>query len=173
MSLRATLNRLVASAAALIAAAAPAAFAAEPEPVATYRDWSVFRRQVDSDVICYAVSEARDKAPSSVRHGDVFFIVASWKSGAARNQPSLMTGYQLQDKSEPVLRVGADRWEMYAAENEAFIEASGDEQRLVRAMRRGSNMRISALSSRGTQTSYTISLLGISAALDRVQKSCQ
>jgi len=152
---------------------ATSAAAAEPQAVATYKDWSVFVRNVDSEKICFAATEAKDKSPKSVNHGDIFFLVSSWKSRAATNQPSLMTGYALNAAPEPTLRVGSDKWEMYVSENEAFIELNSEEERLVRAMRRGADMRISAVSQRGTATSYIISLRGISAALDRVASECR
>lgn len=149
------------------------AAAQQPEAKATFRDWSVFVREVDGEKICFAATEASDKSPKSVNHGDVFFLIATWASGAATEQPSLMTGYALNAKPEPTLRIGSDKWDMYVSENEAFIEEASEEQRLIRAMRRGSDMRISALSQRGTATSYVISLLGVSAALDRAKQECQ
>ncbi len=150
-----------------------AAVAQQPEAKATYRDWSVFVRETDGDKICFAATEAADKSPKSVNHGDVFFLIATWKSGAAKEQPSLMTGYTLNTKPEPTLRIGSDKWEMYSSENEAFIEASSEEQRLINAMRRGADMRIGAVSQRGTATSYVISLRGVSAALDRAAAECR
>ena len=153
--------------------AADAALAAKPEPVATFRDWSVFVQNADGDKICFAATEAKDKSPKSVNHGDVFFLVASWQSGAATEQPSLMAGYNFRDGPEPTLRIGSDKWEMYVSDNEAFIESGDDEASLVRAMRRGADMRVSAVSGRGTATSYVISLRGISAALDRAKEVCR
>lgn len=149
------------------------AAAQQPKAVATYSDWSVFVRDSGGDKICFAATEAKDKSPKSVNHGDVFFLVASWKSGAASEQPSLMTGYTLNTKPEPTLRVGSDKWEMYSSDNEGFIESAAEEKRLVRAMKRGADMRISAVSERGTATNYIISLRGITAALDRVSKECR
>ena len=149
------------------------AASAEPQAVATHKDWSVFVREVDGEKICFAATEAKDKSPKSVRHGDIFFLISSWKSGAATNQPSLMTGYKLSGAPEPTLRIGSDKWEMYVSENEGFIEASTEEDRLVRAMRRGATMRVSAVSGRGTATNYLISLSGVSAALDRVAAECR
>ena len=146
---------------------------AEPKAVATFRDWSVFVREDGGDKVCFAATEAKDKSPKSVNHGDIFFLIASWESGAATNQPSLMTGYELNARPEPALRIGSDRWQMYASENEAFIEAAGEEERLIRAMRRGADMRVSAVSQRGTATNYVISLRGVSAALDRVAQECR
>lgn len=149
------------------------ASAQQPEAKATYRDWSVFVRETDGDKVCFAATEAADKSPKSVNHGDVFFLIATWQSGAAKEQPSLMTGYTLNARPEPSLRIGSDRWEMYASENEAFIEAASEESRLIRAMRQGADMRVSAVSQRGTATNYIISLRGVSAALDRAAQECQ
>ncbi len=149
------------------------ALAQQPQARATYKDWSVFVRETGGQKICFVAAEAGDKSPKSVNHGDVFFLIASWKSGAAKEQPSLMTGYALKGKPEPTVRIGSDKWNMYVSENEAFIEASAEESRLVRAMRRGANMRISAVSQRGTATSYIISLRGVSAALDRAAAECK
>lgn len=149
------------------------ASAQQPEAKATYRDWSVFVRETDGDKVCFAATEAADKSPKSVNHGDVFFLIATWQSGAAKEQPSLMTGYTLNARPEPSLRIGSDRWEMYASENEAFIEAASEESRLIRAMRQGADMRVSAVSQRGTATNYIISLRGVSAALDRAAQECR
>ena len=160
-------------AALLAVSAATAADAQQPEAKATFRDWSVFVREAGGDKICFAATEASDKSPKSVNHGDVFFLIATWKSGAAKEQPSLMTGYSLNPKPAPTIRIGSDKWDMYASDNEAFIEASAEESRLIRAMRQGADMRISAVSQRDTATSYVISLRGVSAALDRAAQECR
>lgn len=148
------------------------ASANEPKTIATYGDWSVFERKVDGDRICFAATEAKDKSPKSVNHGNVFFLVASWASGAAKHQPSLMTGYNLNNEPNPSLRVGSEKWTMYVDENEGFIEKAESEKSLISAMRRGADMQVSAVSSRGTATNYRISLRGITAALQRVDEEC-
>ncbi|MEZ5920504.1 MAG: invasion associated locus B family protein [Parvularculaceae bacterium] len=165
--------RLIGSSALALALFSVPALAAEPQAVATYKDWSVFVYDTGSDKICFAATEATDKSPKAVQHGDIFFMVASWKSGAAKNQPSLRVGYNLKDGPDPTIRIGSDSWEMYPSENEAFIESSSSEQGLVTAMRKGATMRISATSSRGTATSYVFSLTGVSAALDRAAGACK
>jgi hypothetical protein len=165
--------RTLAAVAALSVFSVGAAFA-EPEQVATYSDWMVFTFDTGGgDRICYAVTEPEDVSPASANHGDVFFSVATWKSGSASNQPSFMAGYQLQDGSEPTVRIGSDRWEMFADAREAFVESPRQEERLIDAMRRGREMRVSATSARSTATNYTFSLIGISKALERVEESCR
>ncbi|MBI1392698.1 MAG: hypothetical protein GC152_08160 [Alphaproteobacteria bacterium] len=149
----------------------PAA-AEEPQAVATYRDWSVFVREVNGEKICFAATEAKEKSPSSVRHGNIFFLIANWASGAAKNQPSLMTGYNLKDAPAPTVRIGSEKWTMFSSENEAFVEGADDERSLLSAMRRGADMRISAVSSRGTATNYVISLRGLTKAVERAEEAC-
>jgi len=146
---------------------------AEPQALATFKSWSVFVHDTGSDRICFAAAEASDKSPKTVNHGDIFFLVASWKSGAASNQPSFRVGYNLQVSPPPTIRIGSEKWDMYVSDNEAFIESAAAEQSLINAMRKGADMKISAMSSRGTATSYVVSLSGISAALDRARDACR
>ena len=152
-------------------AAAPAV--AEPQPLAAFKDWSVFIHESATEKICFAAAEATDKSPKSVNHGDIFFLVASWKSNAATNQPSFRVGYTLQDQPPPTIRIGSDKWDMYVSDNEAFIESAAAEQSLIASMRKGSDMKIGAMSNRGTATSYVISLTGVSAALDKALDACK
>ena len=69
---------------------------AAPELIYTRKDWSVWQDDVGGEIICYAATEATDKAPKSADHGDVWFYVTNWESGEARNQPSLKVGYNLR-----------------------------------------------------------------------------
>ncbi len=149
------------------------ALAADPETVALFKDWTVMVQDTGADRICFAVAEAKDKAPKSVNHGEIFFMVATWKSGVASGQPSFRTGYNLKDSPAPVIRVGSQKWDMYVSDNESFVESAASEQAILAAMRSGADMRIAATSGRGTATNYTFSLNGVSAALDRAKEACK
>lgn len=138
-----------------------------------FTDWSVYSKTAGGERICYVLAKPSSETPTSVNHGDVYFMVANWKSGAAKEQPSLITGYALKPAVPPSARVGSSKVPMFAAQNEAFIESSTDEKKLVRAMRKGSNMRVDAMSTRGTQTSYEFSLRGITAALSKAKTVCK
>ncbi len=158
---------------ALLGGAMTPAFAAGQEPVAIFKDWTVMVEDTGADRVCFAVAEASDKAPKSVNHGGIFFMVATWKSGVAGGQPSFRAGYNLKDAPGPSIRIGAQKWDMYVSDNEAFIDSSASEQTLVAAMRSGADMRISATSGRGTATNYIFSLSGVSAAFDRAKEACK
>lgn len=151
---------------------APAAFAAEPKLEGKYGDWATYSRVDGGDKICYVLAEPTRKIPSTVNHGDIFFMVSNWKSGQATEQPSLMAGYSLKVSSPPTASVGSSKTRMYVSQNEAFVKDNSDERSLVKRMRAGANMRVSAVSSRGTAVSYDFSLKGVTAALQQAKSRC-
>lgn len=156
----------------LLTALPNAALAADPKLEGKFSEWATYSRVEGNDKICYALAKPKSKAPSSVNHGDIYFMVANWRSGAATEQPSFLAGYPLKNTSSPLVRVGSAKQSMYVSENEAFIESNSDESRLVRSMKAGSVMRISATSARGTAVSYEFSLSGITAALKKAKAVC-
>ncbi len=146
---------------------------AGPKLEGKFSDWATYSRIEGNDKICYALIKAKTKSPKSVKHGDIYFMVANWKSGAATEQPSFLAGFPLKPTSAPIAKVGSGTYTLYVSENEAFIENDSDEKRLVRAMKKGAVMRLSAMSKRGTSVSYEFSLSGITAALKKAKAVCR
>ena len=153
----------------------PSAFAQSMEPVfhGAQRDWRVFTRGEGAERICYVQSTPRDSNPQNTDHGDVFFLVASWANGDAREQPSFLAGQMLRPDSPPRLRVGSDSYRMFVSEREGFVEDPSEEAGLVADMRRGSVMRVEATHSDGTLVTYEFSLSGVTAALQQAGRLCR
>ena len=149
------------------------ALAAEPKLEGTFTDWKVYSRTDSGDKSCYAIASPTTSSPKNVKHGDIYFLVSNWKSGAAKEQPSFLAGYPLKTTRAPKARVGSNSITMYPSENEAFVESGSDERSLVAKMRAGATMRVTAVSARGTETSYQFSLKGITAALRKAKSACQ
>lgn len=152
--------------------AAPGVAQADPTLHGSFGDWSVYSRYQGSAKTCFIYSEAKSKAPSNVKHGDIHFLVASWKSGEASEQPSFMADFSLRKERPPVVTIGGAEFDMYVSRNEAFIADNLDERNLIQQMRAGSTMKVKAVSSRGTNVTYSFSLRGISAALDKAATAC-
>lgn len=161
---------------ALICAAAtalltsPSAFALKA--VANYGDWGVFVDGSGGSKVCFAATEARDKAPGAVSHGEVFFVVSSWKSGSTIEQPSFTAGYSLMTTVPPVAKIGRSKFEMFASENEAFAHDK-DDKNLVRKIKSGSTLRMEAVSDKGTRTAYHFSLKGSTKAIEKSRALCR
>ncbi len=157
----------------LIAAclSAPTALAA-PVAVGKYKNWTVFTDTVEGQAMCYAATQATDKAPKSADHGDVWFYVSSWRSGKARNQPSLKVGFELRSDLPGKARIGRANWTLFGVGREAFAQ-DNDDPKLVRQLKRGRELRVEATSERNTRVTYHFSLSGSSAAIDRASSACR
>ena len=153
------------------ALAAPLA-SASPTAIGRYKDWSVFTDTTNGETICYAATQATDKAPRAADHGDVWFYVTNWKSGRARNQPSLKVGFDLREDLAPKASIGRSSWAMFGIGREAFADDS-DDSRIVSALKKGSELRVEAVSQRNTQVAYHFSLSGSAAAIDKASAICR
>lgn len=163
----------IATATCLVAMSVPnIAHANEPVVISKHNAWTAYSRDEGGDKICYVLSEAQTKSPSSVKHGDIYFMVANWKSGLASEQPSFLAAYPLKQSSPPTAKVGSEKFPMYVSQNEAFIDETSAERNLVQAMRDGSTLRLQAMSQRGTNVSYSFSLSGVTAALKAANGAC-
>ena len=167
-----TAKRFRALAVVMAAGLFPGSALADLEAHGRFRDWAVFTETRGEDLVCFAATEASSKTPASANHGQVWYYVTSWKSGQARNQPSLKVGYTIQSASAPRLSIGRSSWTKFAAGSEAFADDS-DDPRIVDAIRRGASMSVSAVSARGTNVSYRFSLSGSADAIDKAAELCR
>lgn len=157
---------------AVAAALAVPLASASPTAIGRYKDWSVFTDTANGETVCYAATPATDKAPRSADHGEVWFYVTNWKSGRARNQPSLKVGFDLREDLAPKASIGRSSWALFGVGREAFADDS-DDSRIVSALKKGRELRVEAVSKRNTQVAYHFSLSGSAAAIDKANAICR
>ncbi len=159
-------------AAAVLLAASPA-YAQTAKLLDTFKDWQVFVHEANDEKVCFAASAPKEKAPKGVNRGSVFLYLTTWKKDDVRNEVSIKVGYTFKPESVPVVTVGSDTFELYAKDDKAFMRDPAEERKLIDAMKKGSTLTMTGLSSRGTKTEDSYSLYGLTAALGEVEKACQ
>jgi hypothetical protein len=147
---------------------AAASATAQPTRVAQFDAWGVYSYSDAGQTSCYALSVPVNSAPAGIDHGDNFFLIAP--HGETAYAPQAVMGYPLQEGSEISLTVGDEAFRLMPEDKTAWLRNQEREPVLVDAMRGGSDMRLEATSRRGTNTSYSYSLRGVSAALQAVRK---
>lgn len=156
----------------VLAALLPMGAGAAPKAVGKFKSWSVYTDTRDGETVCYAATTATQKSPRSADHGDVWYYVTYWKSGGSPAQPSLKVGYELKPERAPKTMVGRSSWTMFAVGREGFAD-DADDPRIIDALRKGSDLKVEAVSARGTSVSYTFSLSGSAAAIDGAGAACK
>jgi invasion protein IalB len=165
------MRRAVGAACVIVALSTTPTFAEEVALLEKYKDWSAYASKA-SPKVCFAVSQPKDSKPSNVRRGPIYVYISHYPADKVTGEVSVKMGYPFAAGAKVTVTVGTDKFELFTKEEGAFVEKTEDEAKLVDAMKAGSSMRVQGRSARGTDTSDSYSLSGISDALDRIAKEC-
>jgi hypothetical protein len=151
---------------------------AQPTPGATllgnFENWEAYKG-VDGarGSVCYAVSQPQSKEPASAKRDPIWFLISTWPTQKVVNEPSIIIGYSFKEGTEATVQVGSDKFQFFTKDDGAWLMKREDEQRLVTALRSAGDLTVKGVSKRGTLTTDTYSLKGISAALDKAAEGCK
>lgn len=144
--------------------------------VAAKTDWSVFVE--DDPKECWGVSSpkttknTRDGREVSVNRGDILLFVTFRPGGGAAGEVSFTGGYPFASGSTVTVSVGNGKYELFTDGEWAWPASADDDAKLVTALKRGAEAKLTARSTRGTQTEDTFSLMGFTAAMEEAEKRC-
>jgi len=126
------------------AAATAAAGGAEPTLIGQFGTWGAYTAAPNGKKLCFALAK-----------------------------PSSSIGYALKPGSESTLQVGGATYAMYTQGDGLWIKNAAEEERMVEAMRKAADVVVKGVSAKGTETTDTFSMKGLSQALDRLAQDCR
>ncbi|MBR1123257.1 Invasion associated locus B family protein [Bradyrhizobium lablabi] len=158
------------------APAAPAAVGgAEPTLIGQYGTWGAYTATPNGKKVCFALakpSSSKTNPPNRPRD-PAYAFVSTRPSEKVVNEVSIMIGYTLKPGSESSLEVGGASYAMYTQGDGLWIKNAAEEERMVEAMRKAADVTVKGISAKGTETTDTFSLKGLSQALDRLAQDCR
>ena len=143
-----------------------------PTRMNTFNDWGTYAYAGAGGKVCYILSTPKKSEPASVDHGDIFFLISQKPGEGVSYEPQAVMGYELKEGSKVTVNIDGKKFLMFTKGNSAWMENAAEEPQLVAAMRAGRALSIQAVSKRGTNTNYTYSLSGVTAALNSI-KGCK
>jgi len=153
----------------LVIAVTGVASAQSPTRIKQFNAWGAYSYSSSNGKVCYILSLPTRKEPTNVDHGDIFFLISQRPGQNITYEPQAMMGYKLRDGSKVNVVVDGRDFTMFSKDDSAWVENAAEEPALVAAMRAGSSMTVKATSQRGTKTTYTFSLSGVTAALSEIE----
>ncbi|MFD0982357.1 MULTISPECIES: invasion associated locus B family protein [Tropicimonas] len=164
------------AAGALVLSGAVAGAQESSNRVAAKTDWSVFVEENPTE--CWGVSSpketvnSRDGKPVSVQRGDILLFVTFRPGAGAAGEVSFTGGYPFAGGSTVTVEVGDSSFELFTEGEWAWPASPEDDAKLVTALKRGAEAKLTARSSRGTRTEDTFSLMGFTAAMEEAEQRC-
>ncbi|RSK33050.1 hypothetical protein EJA01_11770 [Rhodovulum iodosum] len=144
--------------------------------VAAKTDWSVFVE--DDPTECWAVSapketvNTRDGRVVAVRRGEILLFVSFRPGSGVAGEVSFTGGYPFADGSTVKMDIGDSSYELFTEGEWAWPASKADDAKILTEMKRGTAATLTGLSSRGTKTEDTFSLLGFTAATEEAETRC-
>ncbi len=156
-------------------AAAAAAGGAEPTLIGQFGTWGAYTATPNGKKVCFALakpSSSKTNPPNRPRD-PAYAFVSTRPAEKVTNEVSIMIGYTLKPGSESSLEVGGASYAMYTQGDGLWIKNAAEEERMVDAMRKSADVIVKGVSARGTETTDTFSLKGLSQALDKLAQDCK
>ncbi|HZG29522.1 MAG TPA: invasion associated locus B family protein [Ensifer sp.] len=146
-----------------------AAASSGPTRIQQFNAWGAYSYTSGGNKVCYVLSVPAEKSPAKLDHGDNFFLVTQRPGQNISYEPQVMVGYALKAGSKVKVSVDNKSYSMFIKDRSAWLENAAEEPALVAALKSGHTLKVDAVSARGTATSYTYSLSGITAALKQIE----
>src|SRR3954451_2031385 len=157
-------------------AATPAvAGGAEPTLMGQFGTWGAYTATPNGKKVCSALAKPASSKPTPPNRprDPAYAFVSTRPAEKVVNEVSFMIGYGLKPGSESTLEVGGATYAMYTQGDGLWIKNAAEEEKMVEAMRKSSDVVVKGVSAKGTETTDTFSLKGLAQALDRLAQDCR
>jgi hypothetical protein len=156
---------------AALAVAAPAV-AQEAKSLGTFNAWTAWQGTDANGVICYISSQPSDSEPKNVNRDPIHFLIIHRKGLGTKNEVQTLIGYPFNANPNATATIDGKAYPMVTEGSAAWLASSGDEPGFVSALKAGSELVVRGTSQRGTKTTDTYSLRGVTAAMGEIDKAC-
>jgi Invasion associated locus B (IalB) protein len=164
------------------AAAAPAkptspaaAVAGGAKLLAQYSEWGAYSASPAGKKICFALAKptSSQTTPPNRPRNPTYMFISTRPADKVTNEVSIIIGYPFKPGSEATADVGSTNYALYTQQDGAWIKNASEETRMIDAMRGGQTVVVKGTSAKGTQSTDSYSLKGLSQALDRTGQECK
>lgn len=148
------------------------AYAASPEKIGDYKDWTAYHFSESGGQVCYMVSKPKTSKGNYSKRGDIFAVITHRPNEKSKNVFSFIAGYDFKAGSEVRASIGKQNFTLFTQGDSAWASDTATDNKIANAVRRGSTLVVKGTSSRGTDTVDTFGLGGSSAAYKAISTKC-
>jgi invasion protein IalB len=147
--------------------------AKDPTPLGESGDWAAYAYKAKGGKVCYVVSQPKGSAPKNAKRDPVFFLITHRPGQSVRNEVSTIIGYPFKKDVNVEVAIDDKGYTLFTNGDGAWADTKDKDKKVVAAMKKGKSMTVSGTSERGTETTDTYSLKGLSDALDKIDAACK
>jgi invasion protein IalB len=147
----------------------------KPTLLGQYGEWGAYTASPGGKKICFAIARptSGETTPPNRPRNPAYMFITSRPADKVADEVSITVGYPFKPGTEASIDVGSTSFALYTQQDGAWIKNATEESHLVEAMRDGQSAVVKGVSAKGTQSTDTYSLKGLSQALDRTSQDCK
>ena len=146
----------------------------KPEQLGSYGEWGAYAAQSGRNRTCYALGQPKERTPKAkLKDASAYIFISTRPAENIHNEVAINLGYATKDGSAAVADIDGDSYELITKGTNAWVKDQSREREFVGAMRGGAKLIVRAASSKGTSTTDSYSLKGLSDALARAVQECK
>jgi hypothetical protein len=150
-----------------------ASYAAEPQKIGEFGDWSSYVLDENNGRVCYMVSQPKSAAGTYSQRGDVFTLITHRPAENTKDVFSYITGYSYKTGSDATISIDGKSFMLFTQNDTAWAPDATTDAELSKAIRSGNTMVVKGTSTKGTLTTDTFSLKGATAAYNAISTACR
>ena len=151
----------------------PAAQAQQATELGTFNAWTAWQATDASGVICYVSGSPTSSEPAGANRDPIHFMIIHRKGMGTKNEVQTLIGYPFNStSSNAAAAIDGKSYPMVTDGEGAWLADTSGEAGFVAAMKAGSTLTVKGTSQRGTNTTDTYSLSGVTAAMQEIDKAC-
>lgn len=165
-----------------VAASKPATPSA-PVNLGTFNAWTAWKGQDADGLMCYVSAAPKTTLPVGANRDPVHFLVVNRIGRHTKDEVQTLVGYPLEINGTFSATIDGKSYAMITTKDDpktatnenyaAWLRSAADQPGFVAALKAGSSLVVKGVSQRGTHTTDTYSLAGITAALQKIATACK
>jgi invasion protein IalB len=145
----------------------------EPILLGESGDWAAYTYKAADTKVCYVSSQPKSSEPKTAKRDPIFFLVTHMPGRKVKGEISTIIGYPFKKDTTVELKVDQAGFELFTNADGAWADTAATEKKIVTAMKSGAALTVKGTSWRGTVTTDTYSLKGLSAAIAKIDEACK
>tara|TARA_X000000368_G_scaffold339253_1_gene277340 strand:- start:134 stop:577 length:444 start_codon:yes stop_codon:yes gene_type:complete len=142
-----------------------------PKTIGKYKNWESFSLQTEKGKVCFAQTIPSKRVPENLKRDDSRLFVAFRPSESIRDEVSVTSGHEYK-ASSVTAKSGKSSFSFFSQGKFAWLLDTNEEKKIIKLMKRATNLMIIANTKKGAQTTDHYSMMGFTKAYNTAKKYC-
>lgn len=149
-------------------------FAAAPQVIGEYGDWTAYYYKEGKNSVCYMVSTPKKDEGKYSKRGNIYAVVTHRPAEKSFDVVNFDAGYVFKSGAPFTVKIGHNTVSSFFTEQgKAWTLNEETDKKMVSLMKNGERMIVDGVSAKGNPTKDTYSLKGFTGAYKAISAKCR